>query len=131
MRALLLAGWLVLPVLAGAQTTTTSSSTSTTIIIGGGGGARTDCLLVLGTAPNTPTNRPRSVRCADGAPCDGDGLVNGVCEFSLNACGNSTFDSRCVSPGVGSIVVDHALDNGDPKFDTEFQALQNAINGMV
>jgi len=127
--ALLLAGWLVLPTPpADAQTTTTSSSTSTTIIVGGGGGARYDCLLVLGTVPNTPASNPRHIHCADGAPCDADGTVNGVCQFPVNACGNSTFDARCTSPGVASIVVDHALDNGDPDFDTEFQALQNVIN---
>src|SRR3990172_6618156 len=82
LSALLLAGCLVaLTPSADAQTTTTTSSTSTTIIIGGGGGARSDCLLVLGTAPNTPTNNPRHIRCADGDPCDADGLVNGDPKF--------------------------------------------------
>jgi hypothetical protein len=130
--ALLVAAWLVLPTpTAQAQTTTTSSSsTSTTVIIGGGGGARNDCLLVLQTVPNTPLYSPRHIRCADGDPCDADGTVNGVCEFPVSACGNSTFDARCTSPGVDSIVVDHALDNGDPKFDTEFQALQNVITSI-
>lgn len=129
--ALLLAAWLVLPApAADAQTTTTSSSTSTTIIIGGGGGFRSDCLLILQTVPNTPTNSPRHYRCADGAPCDADGVVNGVCQLPINACSNSTFDPRCASPGVASSVVDHALDNGEPKFDTEFQALQNVIGNL-
>jgi hypothetical protein len=129
--ALLLAGWLILPMPpAGAQTTTTSS-TSTTIIVGGGGGARTECMLVLGTAPNTPASNPRHFRCADGDPCDGDRTVNGECKLPVSACGNSTFDSRCTSPGVGSIVVDHAIDNGEPKFDPEFQALQNVIDSGI
>jgi len=129
--AIILTGWLLLAVSgAQAQTTTTSSSTSTTIIIGGGGGARNDCLLVLGMAPTIPASRPRHYRCADGEACDADGTVNGVCQFSINACSNSTFDSRCSSPGVGSSTVDHALDNGDPDFDTEFQALQNVINTL-
>jgi hypothetical protein len=129
--ALLLAGWvLVLAPAAHAQTTTTSSSTSTTIIIGGGGSARNDCLLVLETVSNTPPRHPRHIRCADGDPCDADGTVNGVCQFPVGACGNSTFDARCTSPGVASIVVDHALDNGDADFDTEFQALQNVITGI-
>jgi len=127
--ALFLAGWLVPTAAANAQTTTTST-TSTTIIIGGGGGARNDCLLVLGTAPNFPINHPRHIRCADGAPCDADGLVNGVCQFSVNACSNSTFDARCTSPGVATSDVDHALDNGDPDFDTEFQALHNVIQTL-
>jgi hypothetical protein len=127
--ALLLVGWLVLPApTVRAQTTTTSSSTSTTILIGGGGGAGNDCLLVLGTAPNMPTSRPRHIRCADGDLCDADGTVNGVCQFKVSACGNSTFDPRCTSPGVATLVVDHALDNGDPKFDPEFQAFQNVLN---
>jgi len=129
--AIILTGWLLLAVPAAkAQTTTTSSSTSTTIIIGGGGGARRDCLLVLGLAPTIPARRPRHYRCADGDACDADGMVNGVCQFSLNACSNSTFDARCASPGVASSIVDHALDNGDPAFDTEFQALQNVINTL-
>ncbi len=130
---LVLAGWLIVPTpAADAQTTTTSSSssTSTTLIIGGGGGARTDCLLVLGTVPNTPLARPRHIRCADGAPCDGDGTVNGVCQFPVIACSNSTFDARCTSPGVDTIVVDHALDNGDPDFDPDFQALQNVVDTL-
>ena len=131
--ALLLAGWVLVPTpAADAQTTTTSSSsTSTTLIIGGGGAPRNDCLLVLRTVPNTPLAKPRQIRCADGAPCDGDGIVNGVCRFPVGACGNSTFDARCTSPGVGSIVVDHALDNGDEKFDPEFQALQNVIDNGI
>ena len=129
--AIILTGWLLVAVSgAQAQTTTTSSSTSTTIIIGGGGSARNDCLLVLGMAPTIPASRPRHYRCADGEACDTDGLVNGVCQFSVNACGNSTFDSRCTSPGVASSTVDHALDNGDPDFDTEFQALQNVIHSL-
>jgi len=129
--ALLLAVWLIPPMAtADAQTTTTSSSTSTTLIIGGGGGARSDCLLVLQTVPNTPTARPRHIRCADGAPCDGDGTVNGVCQFPVSACSNSTFDARCTSPGVDTIVVDHALDNGDPDFDPDFQALQNVTDTL-
>src|SRR6185503_14931919 len=128
--ALLLAGWLMVPLAAEAQTTTTST-TSTTIIIGGGGGVRNDCLLVLRTAPNTPESHPRHFRCADGDSCDGDGAVNGVCVLPISACGNSTFDPRCTSPGVASIVVDHALDNGDAKFDPEFQALQNVITNGI
>lgn len=129
--ALLLAAWLIVPLAAEAQTTTTSSSTSTTIIIGGGGGVRNDCLLVLRTAPNTPESHPRHFRCADGDSCDGDGAVNGVCVLPISACGNSTFDPRCTSPGVDSIVVDHALDNGDANFDPEFQALQNVITNGI
>jgi hypothetical protein len=127
----ILAGWLFLPTSAGhAQTTTTSSSTSSTIIIGGGGGTRGDCLLVLETVPTFPANHPRHYRCADGEPCDADGAVNGVCQFPVSACSNSTFDARCTSPGVASSVVDHALDNGDEDFDPEFQALQNVINTL-
>jgi hypothetical protein len=38
---------------------------------------------------------------------------------------------ECVYTGVDSIVVDHALDNGDPKFDPEFQALQTQIENDI
>ncbi|MGH7786417.1 MAG: hypothetical protein ACRERC_06090 [Candidatus Binatia bacterium] len=43
-------------------------------------------------------------------------------------CANSTFNPECTLSGVDSITVDHALDNGDAKFDPDFQALQTRID---
>jgi len=101
-------------------------------IVGGGGSPRTDCLLVLDAPVNSPLSRPRNVNCTDGdSTCDNDGTVNGVCEFAVSVCANSTFDPRCTLNGVTSIVVDHSQDNGDPKFDTDFQALQQRITGTI
>src|SRR5215469_7198218 len=102
------------------------------LVIGGGGSSRTDCLLALDAPVNDPPTKPKKVRCTDGAPCDADGVVNGVCVFQVGVCVNSTFDpTHCTLSGVSSITVDHALDNGDPKFDTDFQALQNRIGSQI
>src|SRR5581483_7078167 len=106
----------LLPVIAAATT------------VGGGGSSKTDCLAVFEADVNTPATHPHDIRCADGAPCDLDGEVNGSCQFAVAVCINSTFDARCTASGVQSVTVDHALDNGDPKFDTEFQALQTRID---
>src|SRR5205809_5829374 len=82
-------------------------------IVGGGGSPVTDCLLVFDANVNSPFSKPRNISCTDGDPsCDRDGTVNGVCEFALAACANSTFDPRCTLDGVQSITVDHAQDDG-------------------
>lgn len=105
--------------------------TSAAVITGGGGGKRTDCLAVLDAPVNHPSSRPRNVVCEDGALCDEDGVINGVCEISVRVCVNSTALPSCTLNGVEEVVVDHALDNGDPKFDPEFQALQSRIDADI
>src|SRR5262249_7221701 len=101
-------------------------------VVGGGGNARTDCLVVFDALVNYPPDDPTRYRCKDGDPCDADGTVNGVCAFALGGCANSSFEpTRCTLVGVDSITVDHAIDNGDHKFDPDFQALQNRINGGI
>jgi hypothetical protein len=108
------------------------SSVAHAVVVGGGGNSRTDCLSVFDGAVNYPPDNPKRFRCKDGDPCDADGLVNGVCAFDLTVCANSSFDpARCSLVGIKSIVVDHALDNGDRKFDPDFQALQNRIDGAI
>jgi hypothetical protein len=102
------------------------------IVVGGGGNAGSDCLVVFDAAVNTPASNPRDVRCADGEPCDGDGTVNGVCEFPISMCANSTFDpGNCTLAGVSTVTVEHAEDNGDPKFDPDFQALENRFHSDI
>ena len=102
------------------------------IVIGGGGSSKTDCLVALDAAVNYPQDNPKRYRCTDGDPCDADGTVNGVCTFDLTVCANSTYNPLiCTLSGVDSITVDHAVDNGDRKFDPEFQALQNRINSAI
>jgi len=103
---------------------------ATADIYGGGGSAKTDCLLVLDTPVNDPITKPKRIRCTDGDPlCDDDGVVNGVCVFPTGVCANSSFDpSRCTLVGLDHGMIDHSEDNGDPKFDTEFQALQSRID---
>jgi hypothetical protein len=101
-------------------------------VVGGGGSSRVDCLTTFDAAVNTPATKPRSIRCADGAACDLDGIVNGECHFQVSVCANSSFNpSACNLNGVRFITVEHAVDNGDPKFDTEFQALQTRIESDI
>jgi hypothetical protein len=103
----------------------------TATVVGGGGSPSTDCLLVFDIDANYPPDRPKQIRCADGDPCDLDGTVNGSCQFAVAVCANSTADARCTLDGVQSIKVDHAEDNGDPRFDPEFQALQSRIDNTI
>jgi hypothetical protein len=99
------------------------------IVIGGGGSPTSDCLLALSVDANHPAAKPRQVRCVDGDPaCDDDGIVNGVCDLRVALCANSTFNLSCNLSGLQSVTVEHALDNGDPKFDADFQSLQTRIN---
>src|SRR5262245_47378943 len=102
------------------------------VLVGGGGGTATECLTVFKAPANYRPEKPRHVRCTDGdTSCDADGVVNGVCEFPVTVCANSTFDARCVYTGVHAVEVDHAADNGDPKFDPDFQALQARIDSQI
>lgn len=111
---------------------TTTASVAFGTVVGGGGSTKRDCLVVFDADVNTPSARPRHVKCTDGDPaCDSDGLVNGVCQFAVAVCANSTFEPTCTLAGVASIVVDHALDNGDPKFDPELQSLQTRVDDEI
>ena len=105
----------------------------TTVIIGGGGSSSSDCLLVFDAPANDPPNKPRNIRCTDGdSSCDADGVVNGVCAFPIKPCANSSYNpSSCNLVGVDQITVDHALDNGDEKFDPDYQALQQRIDNDI
>ncbi len=101
------------------------------VVVGGGGSAKSDCLAVFDAPATEPARRPRVVRCADGDPCDADGMVNGRCEFPVAVCTNSTADPRCTLQGVSAITVAHALDNGDPGFDPEMQAVATRIGFVI
>lgn len=105
--------------------------TTAAVLTGGGGSRTTDCLAVFDAPVSSPTANPRNIVCEDGAACDGDGDINGMCEVSIVVCANSTAFPSCTLDGIQSIVVDHALDNGDPKFDPDFQALQTAIDAAI
>jgi hypothetical protein len=101
-------------------------------MIGGGGSAAKDCLVALDADVNVPASAPRHVRCTDGdSSCDADRAVDGDCEFEVSVCANSTFDPSCALAGVQEITVEHALDNGDPRFDPSFQALQTRIDNEI
>lgn len=104
-------------------------------IVRGGGSSVTDCVMVLDIpGANKPAlpKVPKSVDCVDGdLSCDDDGLRNGQCVFGIRACVNSTVFAECQPDNVTASVVDHAIDDGtDPKFDNDFLALQDRINGF-
>ncbi len=98
--------------------------------VGGGGPRARDCVAVFDADANSPPPpRPaRNVDCVDGSACDQDGARNGRCLFIVRLCVNSTALTDCVPDEADAVTVDHAVDNGDPRFDTEFQALQARAN---
>lgn len=103
--------------------------------VAGGGSSETDCVLVLEIpGANTPAlpKSPKGVDCIDGDPaCDGDALRNGECIFDLHLCANSTALASCAGDSAESVTVDHSVDDGlDPRFDTDFQALQSRVSGL-
>lgn len=100
-------------------------------IVAGGGAKSNDCLAVFETPVDLRPGR-RHIRCVDGDPsCDADGIVNGECRFPVGVCANDTSEPRCTVAGVQSIFIDHSDDNGDPKFDPDFQALQSRIENEI
>jgi hypothetical protein len=103
-------------------------------IVGGGGSSLTDCMAVFeapGANHPAPPKIAKNVDCVDGdVTCDADGLRNGECSFSIQVCLNSTALASCGAGEVTTLVVDHAEDNGDPKFDPDFQALQTRLNSL-
>ncbi len=108
-----------------------TSSGASAVVIGGGGSARTDCLAVFESLAD-PQGSSRRITCVDGdSSCDADGVVDGQCSFDLSVCANSTYSPKCSSVGVESIFVEHSEDNGDEKFDPNFQAIQSRIDGEL
>lgn len=97
-------------------------------VVGGGGGRAIDCVSVFvapGANSPAPPRPPRHVDCVDGDPaCDADGARNARCEFEIGLCVNSTAVAGCAPVRANTLIVAHAVDNGDPRFDVDFQALQ-------
>ena len=107
-----------------------ASDARATIVLGGGPRS-VDCLAVFDT-PVALANNVRQIRCVDGDPaCDADGEVNGECRFPIAVCANSTAEPKCSLQGVQSMFLAHSEDNGDPKFDPDFQALQSRIENEI
>jgi len=118
-----LAAWLIMLLL---------TTALAAVEVGGGGSKSRDCLVTFNAAVNSPAAKPKHVRCADGDPaCDADATVNGLCTFDVSVCVNSTFSPDCDLNGVQSITIDNAQDNGDPKFDPDFQAVQTAVDNDI
>ena len=102
-------------------------SVARAVEVRGGGSKSTDCIAVIdadGANSPAPPKDPRDVDCVDGSACDADGLRNARCEFTLRLCVNSTHVVGCTPGRADSLDIEHAIDNGDVRFDTDFQALQ-------
>lgn len=100
-------------------------------VVAGGGSARTDCLAVFDAAANVPAppKVPRHVDCVDGDPlCDSDAVRNGRCVFDLRVCVNSTDVAGCSPSEADAVDIAHAVDDGDRRFDPDFQALQQRVD---
>jgi hypothetical protein len=110
------------------------ASLADAVVVGGGGSSTTDCMSVFdapGANHPIPPKLPKNVDCIDGdVTCDADGLRNGECSFSIQVCVNSSAIAGCVADTVTTLVVDHAEDDGDPKFDPDFQAVQTRVNAL-
>ncbi len=109
-----------------------SVAPSFALLLPGGGSKATDCVAVFDAPqanfPSAPRT-PKMVRCSDGDPsCDTDGSRNGECVFDIGLCVNSTALSTCTPSFVDSVFVEHSVDNGDRRFDPDFQALQQRID---
>jgi len=102
------------------------------VTVPGGGSTKSDCLVVFeapGANEPAPPKTPRHVDCIDGDPsCDADGNRNGRCIFDLQVCVNSTAIEGCSPVEVDEVVVAHAIDDGDRRFDPDFQALQQRLD---
>lgn len=110
-----------------------ATTPASAVEVGGGGASTKDCLVTLQTDANTPSGNPKHVRCVDGDPsCDSDATIDGVCKFLVSICANSTtLDPACTLNGVQSVAVQNAEDNGDPRFDVDFQALQTRVTNEI
>ena len=110
------------------------SATSEAVVVSGGSSKTTDCIAVfdaVGANRPAPPKAPKNIDCIDGdASCDTDGLRNGECVFSLQVCLNWTALPDCTPDEAITAVVDHADDNGDPKFDPAIQALETRIASL-
>jgi hypothetical protein len=104
------------------------------LVIGGGGSPGSDCLAVFDVSVAASAFDGSKIVCTDADPlCDADASEgpNGICVIPVAVCVNNTADPRCALNGVSAVIVEHALDNGDPKFDPQLQALQTRIDNAI
>jgi hypothetical protein len=67
-------------------------------LIPGGGPAASDCYVELDV--QNVNGSSNTVTCQDGDPCDVDGLCDGTCTFSLQACLNQPGIAGCTNTGA-------------------------------
>jgi OmcA/MtrC family decaheme c-type cytochrome len=101
------------------------------VSLAGGGSKKNDCLVeVMVNGAGFPSGGPfTGTTCADGDPCDGDGVRNGVCVFTPVVCVNVADPAlpKCNLPAqVSSITIKGKFGKG--AFDTS--SLDAAVAGL-
>jgi OmcA/MtrC family decaheme c-type cytochrome len=98
------------------------------VSIPGGGSKRNDCVVTL-QAPGLgfPAGKVfKGATCADGGPCDADGIVNGSCELLVSICLNADTEAHCSTAEVDSMSVSGKLKGGT----LDLTALQAAVAAL-
>jgi OmcA/MtrC family decaheme c-type cytochrome len=103
------------------------------VIVAGKGSAHNDCLVeLMATGIGFPKGKSvfKGTTCADGDPCDTDGVRNGSCHFTPMICLNQSDPGlpKC-TPGVVKKITFKAK-NGDQKLDTSALAAAVAALGL-
>ena len=100
------------------------------VSIPGGGSKRNDCVVTM-QAPGLgfPADKVfKGATCADGGPCDADGMVNGSCDFLVSLCLNAPSDEpKCSTAEVSSLAVTGKMKGGT----LDLSDLQAAVDGLA
>ena len=122
LRCITLALCLLAPALSRAQTP-------------GGGSRTTDCWteFAASTPVNSPSKKPRKIRCVDNDPsCDSD-PAKGSCTFLVAVCANVIDPAlpKCAPADLDAYTVDNFQPDENPRHDFDFQALEDLLNATV
>jgi hypothetical protein len=107
--------------------------TATAVTIPGGGSKRNDCAVTLqsdGLAFPADKALPKGVTCADGGPCDADGVVDGACDLVVAFCTNVQSEAlpKCGPSEVTSLTVTKGKLKGGGALDlSDLEAAANSL----
>jgi len=103
------------------------------------GGATDDCRVAIGIdmdGAGTPPADPKKIYCTDGAACDADGAVNGVCTFRVGVCLNVPNAGCDVDTVTASLIKKPSVKDGNdaikrPRAAYNRFALNDALAGIL